>query len=467
MEKYTFNAGSNFIFGAATSAYQIEGARNEDGKGDSIWDVFSHRKGKILHGDNGDTACDHFHRYKEDVALMREIGINGYRFSISWPRVIPDGDGPINLKGIDFYKRLSALLLENGITPFPTLFHWDLPLALQKRYGGFADRRCVDAFCRYTEKTVSALKGTVRHWFTINEPWEFSCFGHLIGKHAPGAHSFRKFFRVMHNMLLAHGRSVPVIKSCDPEAKAGIVISMTPIHPAADTARDSRAALLANQFMNHITLKPLYHGEYPAELWRNSLLFRPRISAGDMGTISTAMDFIGLNYYSRERAGYNPLMPVIRANISGAQVPEKQYIDKDGKQRTSMGWEIYPEGMSECLSIIRDTYGNPPVYIAETGAAFDDEITDAGRVADPMRIDFLKRYFRASEESIDRGSDLRGIFIWSLMDNFEWAAGRAKRFGLIYVDYQTQKRIIKDSGIWYRDLISNSFLKNSIHGVFQ
>ncbi len=455
MEKYNFNAKNKFIFGAATAAYQIEGARSEDGKGDSIWDAFSHRKGKILRGDNGDLACDHYHLFKNDVALMKEIGINGYRFSISWPRVIPDGDGPVNRKGIDFYKRLTELLLDNGIAPFPTLFHWDLPLSLQKRYGGFVNRKCVDAFCRYAEITVNALKGTVRHWFTINEPWEFSCFGHLIGTHAPGSHSFRKFFRVMHHLLVAHGKAVPVIKSCDPEAKVGIVISMTPIHPATDRERDHRAALLANQFMNHITLKPLYHGEYPAELWRNAFLFRPRITADDMDTISTATDFVGLNYYSRERASYNPIMPVIRANISGARVPEKQYIDKEGKQRTSMGWEIYPGGMSECLSIIRDTYGNPPVHITETGAAFDDEVGSGGRVADPLRIEFLKNYIRAAEVSDRQGSDLRGIFVWSLMDNFEWAAGRAKRFGLIYVDYRNQKRIIKDSGIWYRDLIAD------------
>jgi beta-glucosidase len=455
MKNDTYNFGKQFIFGAATAAYQIEGARNEDGKSDSIWDSFSHKKGTILNNDNGDVACDHYHLYKDDVALMKKIGINSYRFSISWTRVIPDGDGAVNRKGLDFYKRLTALLIENGITPFATLFHWDLPLSLQKLYGGFTNQKCIDAFCRYTEKTVSALRGTVKNWITINEPWEFSCFGHLIGKHAPGTHSFGDYFKVMHNTLLSHGKAVPIIKSIDDKLKVGIAISMTPIHPSSEKERDRRAALLANQFMNHVTLKPLYHGEYPKELWKNGFLFRPKITGEQMRIISTPIDFLGLNYYSREHASYNPFIPVIRANISGEKVPERQYVDAEGRQRTSMGWEIYPEGLSECLSLIRDSYGNPPVYITETGAAFDDEVSGDGKVHDSLRVDFLRKYFHESEKAIKRGSDLRGIFVWSLLDNFEWAAGRAKRFGLIYVDYATQKRIIKDSGIWYRDLIRN------------
>jgi len=445
--------GKGFLFGAASASYQIEGAAREDGKGLSVWDEFAHRKGKVRKNQNADTACDHYHRYAEDVALMKEMNLQAYRFSISWPRVMPEGRGAVNERGLDFYERLVDELLKNGITPWPTLFHWDLPLALQKSHKGFANRVTADLYADYAGVVVKKLGDRVKNWITVNEPWEFSCFGHLIAKHAPGRMSFRAFFHVMHNLLLAHGKGMQVIRALAPDAKAGITISMTPVHPLTESPGDARAAKLANQFMNHITLGPLYKKAYPQPLWKRSWPFRPAIRPGDMDLIATEADFVGLNYYSTEQASRAWYMPVIQANITGADVPDAQYVDENGEQRTSMGWKIRPQGLYECLDIIRREYGNPVVYITETGAAFDDTVAPDGAVHDAIRIDFLTRYLNEARRAMDDGSRLRGVFVWSLTDNFEWAAGFDKRFGLIHVDFATQKRVIKDSGLWYRDLI--------------
>lgn len=443
----------DFIFGASSAAYQIEGAINEEGKGPSIWDEFTHKKGKIKFDQNADTACDHFHRYKEDVQLMKDMSIDNYRFSIAWSRIMPEGEGQINQKGLDFYKKLIDEMLEKGITPHATLFHWDLPLALQKKYKGFANKTVTDLYADYTEVTVNALGDRVKNWMTINEPWEFACFGHLLGTHAPGRKSFSAYFKVMHNLLLAHGKGMQRIRSLAPDAKAGIVVSMTPIYPVnPESKKDLKAADLANQFFNRITLDPLYKGEYPTELWKKAILFRPKVTQEEMDIISTPTDFIGLNYYSREKAKYNPFMPIINADITGEELPEKAFIDAEGKQRTSMGWEIFPKGMEVCLETIRG-YGNPPVYITETGAAFDDYVDTEGKVKDPLRIAVIESHLEAIGQSIKDGSNVKGCFLWSLTDNFEWAGGFTKRFGLIHVDFKTQKRIIKDSGLWYKDLI--------------
>jgi len=443
----------DFVFGSATAAFQIEGAATTDGKGLSIWDKFSNKKGNIRNNDSADTACDHYNRIEEDVALMKALGLSAYRFSLSWPRIMPDGEGHINEEGIAFYDKLIDELLKNDITPWVTLFHWDLPLALQDKYKGFQNRKVVDLFEAYTKIAVDRFGDRVKNWITINEPFEFSCFGHLLGTHAPGRHSVRAYFQVMHNVLLAHGKALRIIKAQLPDAKAGIVISMTPVHPAADSPKDTKAAKMANQLMNDITLMPLYEGRYPEELWRRSILFRPRIKEGDMDLITTPADFIGLNYYSREKASYSWYMPILKASISGTEPPDGQFIDKEGKQRTSMGWEIYPEGLYECLHHIKRAGNNPDIYITETGGAFDDELSLGGTVNDELRISLLEKYLEQASSAIEEGVNLKGIFIWSLMDNFEWAEGRSKRFGLIHVDYKTQKRTIKDSGYWYKNLI--------------
>lgn len=446
----------DFVFGSATAAFQIEGAASADEKGLSIWDKFSNTKGKIRNNDSAETACDHYNRIEEDVALMKSLGLSAYRFSLSWPRILPDGEGDINEKGIAFYNKLINELLRNNITPWVTLFHWDLPLSLQNKYKGFQNRKVVDLFEAYTKIAVERFGDRVKNWITINEPFEFSCFGHLLGTHAPGIHSVRAYFQVMHNLLLAHGKALRIIKAHSPEAKVGIVISMTPIHPATDSPKDATAAKMANQFMNDITLMPLYQGKYPEELWRRAILFRPRIQEGDMDLITTPADFIGLNYYSREKASYRWYVPILRASISGTEPPERQFIDKEGKQRTSMGWEIYPEGLSECLHHIKRTGNNPNIYITETGGAFDDELLPDGTVNDELRISLLEGYLEQASSAIEEGVNLKGIFIWSLMDNFEWAEGFSKRFGLIHVDYKTQKRTIKNSGYWYKNLIRES-----------
>lgn len=447
----------DFRFGAASASYQIEGAIDRDGKGPSIWDDFAHKKGKIRFNQNADRACEHYDRYKEDVALMKELSLDSYRFSIAWSRIMPEGEGKVNEKGLDFYKRLTDELLEKGITPYATLFHWDLPLALQKKYKGFANRKVADLYADYAEVMVKALGDRVKNWMTINEPWEYSCFGHLLGKHAPGRKSFSAYFHVMHNLLLGHGKAVQRIRQVDNDAKVGIVLSMTPIDPVnPDSAKDRKAAHLANQFFNDIALSPLYRGEYPQPLWNKARLFRPKIQQGDMDIIQTPTDFLGLNYYSREKASWNRFMPIINANITGEALPDTEYIDAEGKQRTSMGWEIYPKGMEGCLDTIRSYTPDTDIFIAETGAAFDDVVTEDGKVHDPLRIEVLESHLEAVARSIKKGSKVKGCFLWSLTDNFEWAGGFTKRFGLIHVDYETQRRIIKDSGYWYRQLIEET-----------
>jgi beta-glucosidase len=442
----------DFMFGAASSAYQIEGAANEDGKGPSIWDKFSHTKGKIRFGQNADMACDHYHVYPEDVSLMKDIGLQAYRFSISWPRIFPEGEGRVNPKGLDFYSRLTDLLLKNDILPFPTLFHWDLPQSLQTNYNGFENRKVCDLFADYCETVVRTLGDRITNWTTINEPFEFSALGHFLGIHAPGKTNLPAYFRVMHHLLLAHGMAVERIRRTTPQSKVGIVVSLTPIHPQTDSVKDREAARIANQFMNHITLHPLYKGSYPEPLWSKVALLRPAVKPGDMETISQPIDFIGINNYQREFATYKWYVPFLQMDITGKDTADTEFI-RDGVQHTSMGWEVYPPGIYECLRLLMDEYGNPPVYITENGAAFDDRPAEDGQVNDPLRVQYLESYLAKVKQAVDEGSNLKGYFVWSLMDNFEWAAGFSKRFGIIYVDYETQKRTIKQSGRWYKGLI--------------
>jgi beta-glucosidase len=439
-----------FIFGAATASFQIEGGWNSDGKGPSIWDDFSHRSGKIRTGETGDVTCGHYSLWQRDIEIMKELGLQAYRGSISWPRVQPEGRGKTNQKGVDFYSRLTDGLLQAGIQPWYTLFHWDLPSALQ-REGGFRKRETALRFSDYVEIIVRALGDRVRRWITVNEPWEFSCLGHMLGDHAPGLRNPRAFFAVMHNVLLAHGLSLERIRSLCPDGKAGITLSFTPVFPNTGSGRDAMAARIANEFMNYITLSPILKGKYPELLRRRARVLFPRIHTGDMGIISRPVDFIGVNYYSRERASYRWYVPFLHAWISGkgsiaaGSAPE-------GVQRTAMGWEVWPEGFDHVLGILRSEYGNPPVVITENGAAFDDAVTD-GRVHDAARIGFLRGNLAALKRSMDAGSDVRGYFVWSLLDNFEWAEGTRPRFGIVHVDFTTLARTIKDSGYWYRDLI--------------
>lgn len=444
---------ASFRFGAATAAYQIEGAWNEDGKGPSIWDVFAHRRGKIRHGHTGDVACDSYHLFPGDVALMQRLALDAYRFSISWPRVLPQGKGAVNPLGLDYYSRLVDALLEAGIEPFVTLYHWDTPQSLYEEYGGFANRITADYFADYCEVVVNHLGDRVRHWITLNEPWVRASHGYILGRHAPGRRNPWAYMRVVHHQLLAHGKAVQRIKALRPQAQVGITLSLTPLFPRSDSRRDREATDLADQLVNKLFLDAVFHGSYPEPLWHKLRWFRPPVAADDMVTIARPLDFLGVNNYTRDTVFYAWYVPLLRTRSAVARVPEREFVRK-GTQYTSMGWEVYPPGIYEVLTRLQREYGNPPVYVTENGAAFTDRVEN-GRVHDPLRREFLEQYLTQVARAVDAGADVRGYFVWSLLDNFEWAEGYSKRFGIVYVNHRTQARIIKESGFWYRDLIGN------------
>jgi beta-glucosidase len=389
---------------------------------------------------------------------MKWLGLQAYRGSISWSRVQPEGRDAVNSQGLDFYSRLTDELLAAGITPWFTLFHWDLPWALQRDERGFLRRDAAHRFADYTEIVVRALGDRVKHWFTINEPFEYACFGHMLGIHAPGIRAPWRYFQVMHHILLAHGLGLERIRALAPDAQAGIVLSHTPLRPRTDSAKDRQAAFLADQFMNRITLDPLFKGRYPEELSRRTRWIAPMIFPGDLELISRKADFTGLNYYSRETAYHQPFMPLLGFSVTGKDGGDAEH-DEPGFRTTAMGWEVWPQGLADLATLLRTEYGNPPTVIAENGAAFTDTVTqepEGTRVHDPKRVEFLRDYLGALNRAMDEGADVRGFFTWSLMDNFEWAEGYRPRFGLVHVDYPTLTRTIKDSGYWYRDLIRAS-----------
>lgn len=448
----------DFVFGTATAAYQIEGAVNEGGRGPSIWDEFSHKKGKIFQNQNGDVACDHYHRYPEDVALMGELGVNAYRMSLSWSRILPEGTGQVNQEGLDHYRRELDALLEANITPYVTLFHWDMPLALHHKYGGFLSRQAAYDFSDYAEVVARELGDRIQHFITLNEPWEHGVIGHFLGEHAPGVKKPWAYWKVMHHQLLGHGLAMERLREICPGATVGITNSHTPIHPQTDREKDHQAAAVGNDFMNFITMDPVLKGHYPEDLSRRLRLFAPRFGSDDMAKISAPIDFYGVNNYQREFARHSRLVPFLNSWIvGGTQGAERDFV-KDGVQHTSMGWEVYPEAIYEVLKWLQNDYGNPTTMITENGAAFEDTVVD-GAVDDPKRIAYLDGYLGQIRRAMDEGANITGYFAWTLIDNFEWAAGFAKRFGLIHVDHQTQKRIIKNSGLWYRDLIQRSRLQ--------
>ena len=442
----------NFLFGAATAAYQVEGAVAEGGRGPSTWDEFSHKKGKIHQNQNGDVACDHYHRFPEDVALMQQLGLDAYRFSLSWSRILPEGTGTVNQQGLDHYRRLLDALLEAGITPYVTLFHWDMPLRLYQLYGGFQNRQAALDFADYAEVVARELGDRIAHFITLNEPWEHCVMGHFLGEHAPGVRRPWNYWNIMHNQLLAHALGMERIRETCPGADVGIALSLLPVHPVTDREKDVRAAAVGNEFMNFVTLDPILKGRYPEDLSRRLRWFAPKFEKDDLQKIHAPVDFIGINNYQREFARHSALMPFLNAWIvGGGKVAQGDFI-KDGVQHTSMGWEVHPEALYEVLKWLQDDYGNPKVVITENGAAFDDRLAD-GVVDDPKRIAYLEAHLAQVKRAMDEGADISGYFVWSLMDNFEWATGYSKRFGLIYVDYETQQRTIKNSGKWYAELI--------------
>lgn len=436
----------DFLWGAATASYQIEGSPLADGAGSSIWHRFSHTPGNILNGDTGDVAADHYRRYKEDIALMKEMGLKGYRFSIAWPRIYPYGKGKINVKGMDFYDRLVDELLEAGITPFITLYHWDLPATLQD-LGGWANRDIACWFADYADYMFQRLGDRVENWSTLNEPWVVAFVGHLFGEHAPGMKDIYSAFLVTHNQLRAHSKAIRAFREANiANGKIGITLSNTSHDPATDSMEDKIAAKVAHEWNNYpLFLHPIYYGDYPDTVKEFLKEYLPKNYYKDMEEIKEEIDFVGINYYSGDLVKFDPDSP-----LGGKSV-------KRGLPKTEMGWEIYPEGFYKILKGLQDEYNPKEVYVTENGAAFDDKVEN-GEVHDHKRIDYLKKHFEMAHKAIEDGVKLKGYFVWSLLDNFEWAFGYSKRFGIVYVDYNTQKRIIKDSGKWYSQIIKNNSL---------
>lgn len=438
-----------FILGTSTAAYQIEGAAAEDGRGPSIWDTFSHEPGHIANGDTGDTACDHYHRYPQDIGLMKSLGVNGYRMSVSWSRVLPEGKGRVNSKGLDFYDRLVDALLENNIDPMVTLYHWDLPQALQNA-GGWANRATCDYFAEYAELMFKTLGDRVKKWNTFNEPWVSAFAGHFIGRHAPGLKDFGLAVQVSHHLILSHAKAVNAFRSLNQSGgKVGIALNLYPMYPASDDVKDREAALLADGYHNRWFLDPVLKGSYPEDMMKlyQERYQSPVTGTDDMKTISSAgVDFLGVNYYFRK---------VIR-NLESDNLLHYEEILPLGSKYTEMNWEIYPEGLYDLFMRIQKDYGNPVLYVTENGCAFKDAVRQNNIILDDDRREYLEQHLEMAKKSIRDGIRLEGYYIWSLLDNFEWAHGYNKRFGLFYTDYQTQERFSKKSGLWLADYIKNN-----------
>jgi beta-glucosidase len=435
----TFPPG--FFWGAATSAYQVEGAVGEDGRGESIWDRFCRLPGKVRNGEDGAIACDFYHRYPEDVMLMAELGLNAFRFSVAWPRVLPQGRGARNEAGLDFYDRLVDRLLEVGIEPFVTLYHWDLPQALEDG-GGWPARQTVAAFVEYVTVVVRRLGDRVRYWITHNEPWVAAWLGYGWGQHAPGRADRGDALRAAHHLLLSHGRAVEAIRALSSGAQVGITLNLTPIHPASDDERDRAAARRIDLFQNRWFLDPLWLGGYPAESREELERHGVAVEAGDEEEIAVPIDFLGVNYYSRAVVRQDPE----REEASFVRIPGAQYTD--------MGWEVYPSGLRELIERLTAEYRVPRLFITENGAAYPDVRGHDGAVRDPERRSYLEAHLAALAAATDAGAPVQGYFVWSLLDNFEWAHGYWKRFGIVYVDYPTLERVPKESARWYRDFIA-------------
>jgi beta-glucosidase len=431
-----------FLWGAATASYQIEGAAHEDGRGESIWDRYSHTPGNVLNGDTGDVACDHYHRWPDDIKLMQQYGLDAYRYSIAWPRIIPQGRGAVNEKGLDFYERLTDGLLAAGIQPWVTLYHWDLPQALQDK-GGWADRDTAYAYADYAEIVARRLGDRVAGWITHNEPWVAAFIGNLVGRHAPGLHSMRTAMAVTHHLLLSHGLAVPRLRAATPTVPVGITLNLNPTYPASDSPEDQAAAVRKDGLLNRLFLDPLAFGRYPADTLEQVGADGPPVQDGDLDLMRAPLDFLGVNNYFRE---------VVR-DAPGAEQVGTEQVQPPGEY-TTMDWEVYPDGLRTLLERLHRDYPFPAYYITENGAAFPDQVAPDGHVHDDRRKAYLQAHFESAAKAIAAGVPLRGYFVWSLLDNFEWGYGYSQRFGITYVDFATQQRIIKDSGRWYQAFLA-------------
>lgn len=428
----------DFLWGAATAAYQVEGAVREGGRGPSIWDQFAATPGKVHGGDTGEVSSDHYHRYLEDVNLIAALGLGAYRFSISWSRVLPRGTGKINMAGLDFYNRVVDALLARGITPMATLYHWDLPLALHKK-GGWVKRETAYAFADYAELMVSCLGDRVHLWQTHNEPWCIARLGYGSGEHAPGLQEPALVATVGHHLLLAHGLALPRMRAHLPaSAQVGITLNLTPAY-AADDHPATHAAVARATRENRWFADPLFRGVYPAGLFEDLGSTPPPVRSGDMELISAPIDFLGINNYTRV---------LFQASADGQQSQPVREVP--GARYTSMGWEIYPAGLGDLLLWLHEEYAPAALIVTESGAAFADEWDGKSPlVHDPQRILYMRDYIRAVGRAIAQGAPVKGYFAWSLLDNFEWAYGYSQRFGLVYIDYPTRRRVLKESARWY------------------
>jgi beta-glucosidase len=436
-----------FRFGAATAAYQVEGAARTDGRGESIWDRFAHTPGRVARDETGDVACDHYNRWRSDLDLMASLGIESYRFSIAWPRVLPEGDGEVNQAGLRFYRELAEGLVERGIEPIATLYHWDLPQALQDR-GGWAARDTAKRFAEYASLVADALGDVVSEWITINEPWVVAFQGHAHGTKAPGLRSWPTALCVSHHTLLAHGLGVQALRAAGSGHRAAITLNLAPILSAGKMPGDNLAAVRMDGHMNRWFLDPVLRGEYPEDMLG---LYERRcgpldwIQDGDLDVISERTDFLGVNYYAPMRVRADAW----RDPIGVRQAPP-------GPPTTAMGWEVAPTGLRDILARIRDEYGDIPIAITENGASYEDPPATNGHVKDRERTAYIESHLEAVRQAIDDGVRVERYLVWSFLDNFEWEWGYDKRFGIVHVNFETQVRTPKESSLWYRDYIARA-----------
>ncbi|WP_067842614.1 GH1 family beta-glucosidase [Amphibacillus sediminis] len=435
----------HFTFGTATSSYQIEGATNQDGRTPSIWDTFSRQPGKVLNGDTGDQACDHYNRYREDVQLIKQLGVDSYRFSIAWPRIFPE-QGRYNDAGMQFYRHLIKELRENGIQPVVTLYHWDLPQWAHEQ-GGWLNRESITWFYHYAEKVFTELDSEVTSWITINEPWCAAFLGYQLGVHAPGHTNVEESIIAAHHMLVAHGKAVDLLKNkLKSKTPIGITLNLSPVYTIDSSFNNEIARRNADGFKNRWFLDPIFKGCYPNDminLFSKYVHDFSFIKSGDLATISVACDFFGINYYNRDLVEFSAQDPFMY---------QEAYSDYP---KTGMGWDISPEEFKMLVRRLRDQYTDLPIVITENGAAYPDEVTDDHHVHDLERVDYLRQHLQAIAQLNEEGMNISGYYLWSLFDNFEWAFGYGKRFGIIYVDFNSQERILKDSAKFYQRIIQS------------
>jgi beta-glucosidase len=438
------NFPNGFVWGVAASAYQIEGAWNQDGRAESIWDRFTHTPHHVMGGETADRALDHYHRMPEDVALMRSLGIPNYAFSVSWSRVVPGGEGGLNPRGLDFYDRLVDELLQAGIQPKATLYHWDLPQKLQEQ-GGWPNRDTVDRFADYARIVFDRLTDRVRFWTTHNEPWVAAFLGYASGVHAPGICDYSQAYQAAHHLLLAHGRAVQVFRAGGYQGEIGLVLNLNGLLPLTGCDEDTAATQRVHDETHALFLDPIFNGTYPQPLFDYIGSHQPKIRAGDLELIRQKIDYLGLNYYNTDSVSFDVFGGLNKARLTPYSAA--------GWGQTQMGWGIDPDGLKRELLYLKKNYGNPKLYVTENGCAMPDAPDDEGQVKDWDRIRYLRSHLQALHESIQQGADVQGYFAWSIFDNFEWERGYGPRFGLVRVNYETLERVPKQSAHWFSEII--------------